>query len=115
MSPACVKFVREVLTLLQELRDSDQEVEPVEVRDDSHQGHPQELEVEAAVKVEADHHDAHDGGDEGRHPGGQQQPGPLVDEADQGSEVGSEEGDRDGDSGQRGKATKDKDLCLLPS
>ena len=89
MSPACVKFVREVLTLLQELRDSDQEVEPVEVRDDSHQGHPQELEVEAAVKVEADHHDAHDRGDEGRHPGGEQQHGPLVDKADQGSEVGS--------------------------
>lgn len=115
MRPACVQFVREVLALLQELRDPDQEVEPVEVRDHGHQGHAQELEVEAAVKVVADHHDAHDGGDEGRHPGGEQHRGSLVDDADQGSEVGGEEGERDDDSGQRVQATEDKELSLLSS
>ena len=82
MSPAGVKFVRKVLSLLQELSDPDQEIEPVEVRDDGHQGHTHKLEIEAAVKVEADHDDAHDGGEEGRHPGREQHLGPLVDDAE---------------------------------
>ena len=113
VSPAGVKFVRKVLALLKKLGDPDQEVEPVEVRDNGHQGHPHKLEVEASVKVEADHDDAHDGGEEGRHPGWEQKLRPLVDDTEQGDEVEGKEGERDDYGRHWEEATEDEELCLF--